>query len=73
MKDSNPDVDSAPTSAVQENNPPVRAVRKRARQHSSEETERRITRSQKAARTEDGSYEALNYTVSSYNSSEEEA
>ena len=63
----NPDVHSA----VQENNPPVRAVRKRARQHSSEE--RRITRSQKAARTEDGFYEALDYTVSSPSSSEEEA
>ena len=58
-------------SAVQENNPPVRAVRKRARQHSPEE--RRITRSQKAARTEDGFYEALDYTVSSPSSSEQEA
>ena len=46
--------------------------RKRPRQHSPEDTVKRVTRSETARKTKDGYYEALDEECSSFHSSEEE-
>ena len=84
-KSSQDPIDSPlPTPSVEGNNPssvlptaPVASisvpVRKRPRHDSPEDTVQRVTRSKAAAiRKEDGSYEALDKTVSSYSSSDDE-